>query len=60
MTFDSIKASLALGLTVCYKTSRYEVLELDNGLVAANVYDSSSQDLTPDMAKQCFIKTGGV
>lgn len=60
MTFDSIKAALSMGLTVCYKTSRYEVLQSDRGIVAHNLYDDSTIHLTSSEAKQCFIKTGGV
>lgn len=60
MTLDSIKSALKQGSTVCYKTSRYEVIKHVGGILARDLYDGSTIHITSSEAQQCFIKTGGV
>ena len=57
MNLEGIKTALQMGMKVCYKTSRYEVL-LDNGKVfERDIYNGSMTLVAEENARYCFIKT---
>lgn len=60
MSRESVLASLELGLSVCFITSRSQVVKQGSGLVAIDVYNGTAVPIEASNVNQCFIKTGGV
>lgn len=59
MTLSAVRDALNIGLTVCWKTSRYEVyMDAHGDLHERDIYNDTGSALTVESAVQCFIKTG--